>query len=436
MMARDRRYGKSSMKTRVGIATALLVGGAVAAGAVVASNHGAAATATSAAFSSGYNGNMGNTLNLAMNNWNGSRQSSYTALAGLTQVRQFGQTTHQGVSARGRYAAFQFVGWALRGGARAGPRPLRRGRGRRRARPRFGAADNTPFDAGVYGLQMFALRREQGRLGEVAPCSSWWPRARSSSRCGARVWPRSTATSTCSTRPGASSRRSPPTASRRARDSVWPTCATFLAEVCLRLGDVERAALLYDELTPYSGRNLMVGMTICFGPADRFLAGLAALLGRGDDAEAHFAGRGGPGRAQRLAGVDRARVARPRRPPRVVWRPAACRQLGARAHQLAVVLGMRRARRGARAGSLRRRVARARGDRPRPRPALPDGLSAREVDVLRLVADGRSNREVGEALFISQNTVANHVRAILQKTGCANRAEAAVYAARHQLLEL
>ncbi len=51
-------------------------------------------------------------------------------------------------------------------------------------------------------------------------------------------------------------------------------------------------------------------------------------------------------------------------------------------------------------------------------------------------ADGRSNREVGAALFISQNTVANHVRAILQKTGCANRAEAAVYAARHQLLEL
>ncbi len=69
-------------------------------------------------------------------------------------------------------------------------------------------------------------------------------------------------------------------------------------------------------------------------------------------------------------------------------------------------------------------------------PSLPDGLSAREVDVLRLVADGRSNREVGEVLFISQNTVANHVRAILQKTGCANRAEAAVYAARHQLLEL
>ena len=57
MMARDRRYGKSSMKTRVGIATAVLVGGAVAAAAVVAS-HGAASTATSAAYASRF-GNEG-----------------------------------------------------------------------------------------------------------------------------------------------------------------------------------------------------------------------------------------------------------------------------------------------------------------------------------------------------------------------------------------
>ena len=55
--------------------------------------------------------------------------------------------------------------------------------------------------------------------------------------------------------------------------------------------------------------------------------------------------------------------------------------------------------------------------------------------MLRLVATGRSNREIGERLHISANTAANHVRAILQKTGCANRAEAVAYAARHQLLD-
>jgi hypothetical protein len=95
MMARDRRYGKSSVKARVGIATAILVGGAVAAGAVVASNHGVASTATSAAYSSGYT-SEGSLLNSAMNNWGWSTQTSYTDLARATQAQQFSQTWHKG----------------------------------------------------------------------------------------------------------------------------------------------------------------------------------------------------------------------------------------------------------------------------------------------------------------------------------------------------
>ena len=54
--------------------------------------------------------------------------------------------------------------------------------------------------------------------------------------------------------------------------------------------------------------------------------------------------------------------------------------------------------------------------------------------MLGLVAAGCSNREIGERLFISHNTAANHIRSILQKTGSANRAEATAYAARHGLL--
>ena len=95
MRARDRRYGKTTVKTRVGIATAILVGGAVAAGAALAANHGAAATATSAAFSS-HAGTEGTVLSSAMTNWNGSRQSSLAELARLTQVRQFSQVRHNG----------------------------------------------------------------------------------------------------------------------------------------------------------------------------------------------------------------------------------------------------------------------------------------------------------------------------------------------------
>nr|MBA2348418.1 response regulator transcription factor [Solirubrobacterales bacterium] len=65
---------------------------------------------------------------------------------------------------------------------------------------------------------------------------------------------------------------------------------------------------------------------------------------------------------------------------------------------------------------------------------LPDGLSPREVQILRLVARGLSNRQVGAELSISEHTAANHMRSILHKTGCANRTEAAFYAHRHGLV--
>ena len=71
----------------------------------------------------------------------------------------------------------------------------------------------------------------------------------------------------------------------------------------------------------------------------------------------------------------------------------------------------------------------------RRRPVYPCGLTQREVEVLRLLAAGRSNHDIAQALFISANTVANHVRSILTKTTTANRTEAAAYALRHGLLE-
>jgi len=68
------------------------------------------------------------------------------------------------------------------------------------------------------------------------------------------------------------------------------------------------------------------------------------------------------------------------------------------------------------------------------KPSHPAGLSRREALVLRMVAAGKSNREIAAAIFRSPNTVANHVRSILAKLGAANRAEAAAFAARHGLL--
>jgi DNA-binding CsgD family transcriptional regulator/tetratricopeptide (TPR) repeat protein len=66
--------------------------------------------------------------------------------------------------------------------------------------------------------------------------------------------------------------------------------------------------------------------------------------------------------------------------------------------------------------------------------ALPAGLSAREAEVLRLVAGGMTNRQVAAALFLSERTVTNHLTHIFGKIGVANRAAATAYALRHQLV--
>ncbi len=71
---------------------------------------------------------------------------------------------------------------------------------------------------------------------------------------------------------------------------------------------------------------------------------------------------------------------------------------------------------------------------PPPERLPPDGLSAREVEILGLVALGLSNRDIGARLHISEHTAANHIRSILRKTGSANRTEAATYAHRHRLV--
>lgn len=71
----------------------------------------------------------------------------------------------------------------------------------------------------------------------------------------------------------------------------------------------------------------------------------------------------------------------------------------------------------------------------RHRTLLPS-LTPRELDVLKLVAKGLSNREISEELYISENTVKNHVRNILEKLHLHSRMEAVVYAMREKLLDV
>ncbi len=63
-------------------------------------------------------------------------------------------------------------------------------------------------------------------------------------------------------------------------------------------------------------------------------------------------------------------------------------------------------------------------------------LTQREVEVLRLVAKGKSNRQIAQALFISEKTVKNHLTNIFQKIGVSDRTQAALYAIKHKIADV
>ena len=71
------------------------------------------------------------------------------------------------------------------------------------------------------------------------------------------------------------------------------------------------------------------------------------------------------------------------------------------------------------------------------RPQMPaPKLTDREMEVLRLVAQGLNNRDIAKQLFISENTVKNHIRNILEKLHLHSRMEAVVYAVREKMIEI
>ena len=73
--------------------------------------------------------------------------------------------------------------------------------------------------------------------------------------------------------------------------------------------------------------------------------------------------------------------------------------------------------------------------RPHPAPPGPGLLTPREREVLALLGEGLSNRQLAERLYVAEKTVKTHVSAILSKLGLADRTQAALYAVRHGLSE-
>lgn len=282
--------------------------------------------------------------------------------------------------------------------------------------------------SGIYGIQMFGIRREQGRLAELNAVA----RMMAGNERSAGVW-----------RPGFAALLAElgllQDASRelarvrqegfdQLRSALWVASLSYLADACAIVGDEQLAAIVYDELVPLAGGNVVVGHGVaCYGAADRFLGLLAATLGDQQLAIGHF---------ERALAVNR-RMGAPTWIAHTLYaygRTLRVRDRGEDRAQAAELLSE--------AASLAERIgmpallarAQALGAQRHAVSLPPDDLSWREVEILRLVAAGLSNRQIGEQLSISGHTVANHVRSILQKTGAANRTEAAGYAYRKSLV--
>ena len=83
--------------------------------------------------------------------------------------------------------------------------------------------------------------------------------------------------------------------------------------------------------------------------------------------------------------------------------------------------------------AVQRRLVAAAGLVAPPGDSLPDGLTAREAEVLRLIAAGLSNREIAKRLYVTEATVKSHVNRLFAKAGVRDRAQAVRYAYDHGL---
>jgi DNA-binding CsgD family transcriptional regulator len=198
----------------------------------------------------------------------------------------------------------------------------------------------------------------------------------------------------------------------------------YLAVGYARLGARERAAACYSVLLPFRGQFAPI-------PADRALGLAAAAAGDLASARRHLADAEAQTREAgmrpelALILLERGVLSRDPRATRARQpRPSGERSTGpvAEGLRLCEELGMQ---------ELGRRIL---GPAVAESRAHPGGLTQRELDVLRLVAEGRSNREIARTLFLSEHTVARHLTHIFTKTGVENRAGAAAYALRQNLV--
>lgn len=202
-----------------------------------------------------------------------------------------------------------------------------------------------------------------------------------------------------------------------ASDSAeWAARLVFMTEAALWLGDAAVAERLHPLLSEYAGLNLMSGLFVApFGPADCYLGEVESLIGTGAPLERFERALDLAERTDAPLHVARTLAATATHLGRVDPGSRQAADSAERARAIAEPAGMVRVLRALDTGS--------------EASALDGGgLTARECEVIALIAEGRSNRDIATRLVISEHTAANHVRNILMKIGAENRTQAAMYA--------
>ena len=289
---------------------------------------------------------------------------------------------------------------------------------------RLARRDNQQSGDGAYGAQMFLLNRELGAIEAMRPLVR-----KLIEQSIARPWAPGLLLMCCELGFEEEANRTFNVLAQNdfadlARDDMWVTCIAFCAEACAYLKDVNRAVVLYRLLLPYADQTINHPAAVCFGSASRYLGLLAVVLGKDDTARLHYdcairlnrAMGAWPALARTQLDLAQLLITQKDNESAEIGR-----ELLVEAEQLAArfkMVGLTKA-----IGECQHNVRRR----------WPDGLTDREVEVLGLIAIGRSNKDISKVLAISLSTVATHIRSIFSKTGASNRTEAAAYATRQEL---
>jgi DNA-binding CsgD family transcriptional regulator len=289
-----------------------------------------------------------------------------------------------------------------------------------------------------HAIQVYAARKDQDRLAEIVELLDRFAE-RFGSIAGARAM-RAEALLAAGREDDARVVLSELAADRYAavgRDVNWLGSASPLAALCATLADAPAAKTLYELLRPSAGMVAVLGPALAMvGAIDHHLGVLAATAATGGDAHLwdaavqhleaalvlHERLAAPPWLARTRCELAAVLLARRREPERARALLDAARTVAADLSLGGVLT---------RVGALAGRA----GPAPAPRPRYPDGLTAREVDVLRLIAAGLTNREIASALVLGVTTVERHITNLYTKIDARGRADATAYAFRHALAE-